>query len=145
MKESINCINLIKKWENLSLIPYQDTKGVWTIGYGHTKGVTQYSTPITESGAVGLLKQDIAEARSSVNSIFAYKSLRQCQYDALVSLIFNIGSGNFGRSNLIHVILSDKDSKYIADEWVEFRNGGGIYARGLLRRRLEELTLYYSW
>lgn len=145
MEASINCINLCAGWEDFSSHPYQDSIGIWTQGFGHTEGVNQLSLPITLEQGYVWLKSDILNAEYGVNLFLKGKSLRQCQYDALVSLVFNIGIGTFSKSNLYKQIMKDEDSHVISDEWIEFRNAGGKYHRGLLRRRIDELALYYSW
>ena len=141
MKTSSKGINLIRKWEQFRAKAYQDSVGVWTIGYGHTRTASKGEI-ITVSEAVKLLKQDILIVETYVNN--HYPNLRQCQFDALVSLLYNIGFGNFKKTHLSQYLKDVPDSKYIADEWIEFRNAGGKYFRGLLRRRLDELSLYYS-
>ena len=143
MKISSQGINLIKKWEQFSAVPYQDSAGVWTIGYGHTRTATRNMTSINQSQAVVLLKQDLMVAETSVDMHF--KGLRQCQFDALTSLLFNIGYPKFTNTKTAELIRTNPDSKYIAGEWIEFRNSGGKYLRGLMRRRIDEIALYYNW
>ena len=116
---------------------------MWTIGYGHTHTATRNMQKITVDKAIILLKIDIYITESFVN--YHFKNLRQCQFDALVSLLFNIGFGNFYGTNTKRLIENDPEDKYIAGQWIEFRNAGGKYLRGLMRRRLDELSLYYSW
>ena len=142
MKTSSAGIALIEKWEQFRAEPYRDTCGVFTQGFGHTRTVTANSQAITIKKARELLMQDIDIVEHYINSNF---KLRQCQFDALVSLLFNIGTGKFSRTKLFKLLKENPDSKYISDEWIEFRNAGEKYLRGLLRRRLDELQLYYSW
>lgn len=142
MKTSSAGIALIEKWEQFRAEPYRDTGGVLTQGFGHTRTVTANSQAITMKNARELLMQDIDIVEHYINSNF---KLRQCQFDALVSLLFNIGTGKFSRIKLFKNLKEKPDSKYISDEWIEFRNAGEKYLRGLLRRRLDELQLYYSW
>ena len=52
---------LIKEFESCSLVPYKDVVGVWTIGYGHTRGVNSKTKPITKEKAEELLRNDISE------------------------------------------------------------------------------------
>jgi lysozyme len=144
MKTSEAGYNLIKKWETCVLTPYQDSVGVWTIGYGHTNTATQAMQPITVAQAIVLLKEDIRIVEAFIN--LWIPGLRQCQFDALVALLFNIGaSAKFRKTNLYNLLKKTPDDKHIADEWIEFRNAGGKYLRGLMRRRFDELSLYYSW
>jgi len=141
MKTETKGIELIKKWEEFISDPYQDAVGIWTIGFGHTKGVTEHTNPITLEQAGDLLRQDVWFVEKFINSNF---ELKQCQFDALVSFLFNIGTG-IKHTHLFHHLQTNPNSKHVADHWIEFRNAGGKYLRGLLRRRIDELALYYSW
>ena len=143
MEATQQCFGLITDWESFYANPYQDPNGVWTNGYGHTRTVTANTPTVTKEQALNMLKVDVQIAEAYVNSKF--KNLRQCQFDAVVSLIFNIKIEKFNRTTLFSLLQNEPDSKYISGEWVEFRNAGGVYLRGLLRRRLDELRLYYSW
>ena len=134
--------SLIKKWETFVGNAYQDSVGVWTIGYGHTRTAHSDAT-ISIDVAIILLKQDVSIVEAYINLHF--KELRQCQFDALVSLLYNIGTGSFLKTRLYAELKSNPDGKNVADEWIEFRNAGGKYLRGLMRRRIDELALYYSW
>jgi len=141
MKTKQEGIGLIKKCESLELTPYLDDVGVWTIGYGHTKNVDASTPPITEKEAEELLRQDLEGFERQLNIQFS--GLSQNKFDALVSLVFNIGYPHFAKSRLYQLIIKNPKDKYISSEWIEFRNAGGIYFRGLLLRRLDELKLYY--
>lgn len=136
-------LKIIKTWETLRLKPYRDPTGKWTIGWGHTRMVDPNMPPITERQADDYLRTDVLIAEAFVNSYFP--NLRQCQFDALVSLVFNIKVGAFKKTKLFEILRKDPDSRQVAYEWIEFSLSNGIYLRGLLRRRIEELRLYYSW
>ena len=133
--------SIIEKWEKFRPKVYQDAVGKWTIGYGHTRTAFKGMPDITLGQAAILLRSDVQIAEAYVNRHF--KNLRQCQFDAVVSLIFNIES--LAGTHLFELLQTDPESKYVADEWIEFRNAGGKYLRGLMRRRLDELSLYFSW
>ena len=134
-------IYLIKKWEQFRSLPYRDSVGVFTIGYGHTRNVTANTPEITIQQAEAWLKSDVSTAESFINKTFL--NLRQCQFDSLCSLLFNVGS--IADTKLYTLLLNSPDDKHIAGEWIEFRNAGGEYLRGLMRRRIDEISLYYSW
>ncbi len=133
---------IIEKWEQFRAEAYQDSTGVWTIGWGHTR-TAQRGGVIDRGNAIILLRQDVKMVETYVNGHFP--NLRQCQFDALVSLLYNIGTKDFLKTRLSVKLKSEPDSKHVADEWIEFRNAGGKYLRGLMRRRLDELALYYNW
>lgn len=132
-------MNLIKYFEGLRLKAYKDTGGVWTIGYGHTKGVKK-GMVITEEEAEEFLRQDLLEAEKAVNRLVPY-GLAQHQFDALVSLVFNIGTGAFKNSTLLRMmILGDilGASKQFG-RWV-YDNGERL--KGLIERREAERKLF---
>lgn len=87
-------INLIKGFENFKAKPYLCTSGVWTIGYGHTAGVTENSNKVSEKEATELLKKDIENAEKLVNKYQAKYNFNENQFSALVSFAFNHGTIN---------------------------------------------------
>jgi lysozyme len=89
-------LNLIKSFEGLRLEAYQDTAGVWTIGYGHTHGVTP-EMKITEYGADVLLHEDLEYAKVAVAQTIK-KPMTNHEFGAFVSLTHNIGVGAFRKS-----------------------------------------------
>jgi lysozyme len=103
MQPSSNCLKLIESSEGCRLKAYQDTGGVWTIGYGHTKGVGPNQT-ITQQMAEVLLKHDLDYATSIVNQQTG--KCTQGQFDALVDFIFNVGPTQFLHSHLLQVSQS---------------------------------------
>jgi lysozyme len=130
---------LIKRFESLRLAAYRDTGGIWTIGYGHTKDVAP-GDGITETEAESLLKQDVAAAESAVASHIAIP-LRQSQFDALVSFVFNVGAARFAASTLRRRINSG-DHLDVPAELCRWRFDNGVPLLGLIRRRLAEAALY---
>ena len=78
-------IELIKSFEGCRLLAYQDSVGIWTIGYGHTNGVIK-DQKITEAQATAYLKEDLAKAEKAVNE--KQLGINQNQFDALVSFTF---------------------------------------------------------
>ena len=131
----------IKNYEKLRLKSYQDSADVWTIGYGHT-GMVCYGDEITEQEAEDLLRDDLLITETYINS--KELKLSQNQYDAVVSLVFNIGIGAFGSSTMIKLIKRDPDDLYISSEFVRWIKAGGVARLGLLRRRIDECKLYFT-
>ena len=97
MEISQTGIDLIKKYEGCKLFAYRDSVGVATIGYGHTKGVYM-GMAITQKQADEMLKDDIAPIEKTLNGMGI--NLRQGQFDALCSWIFNLGQGKFNSSTM---------------------------------------------
>ena len=98
MKASVDAYELIKQFEGLRLEAYLCPAGIWTIGYGHTSGVSPNSF-ITIQEADEYLHRDVAAIEMQLNKLNL--SLRQCQWNAIVSFVFNVGIGNFKASTLL--------------------------------------------
>lgn len=71
-------------------------------------------------------------------------SLRQCQWDAIVLFVFNVGIGNFKASTLLAKIRINPDDNSIIDEFLRWVYANGKVMRGLQKRRLTEMKLYFS-
>lgn len=121
--------------------PYQDGYGTWTIGFGHTEGVTEDSPNITREQGVKLLMDDLQPVEDYINENF---SLNQNQFDSLCSLLFNMGTEKFNKTKLYEWLKKDPDDRHVAYEWIEFCLAGGKFSRGLIRRRAKEIDFYYS-
>ena len=141
MKATNYATLLIKSFEQLRLNSYLCPAGVWTIGYGHTDGVNQ-GMLITEKTADAFLKQDIRNAEHSINQMDA--ELTQEQFDALVSFVFNVGVRAFNVSTLRKKILKNPNDPCIADEFRRWVYAGDKKLPGLIKRREQEIKLYYS-
>lgn len=134
------CIRCIKLSEGCRLKAYQDQKGVWSIGYGHTEEVKP-GMIITQEQAEEFLKDDVAWAMVDV--------LRMCprvsgnKLDALVSFVYNVGPRQWQKSTLCKVIQHDpEDWLRIHQEWRRWVFVNKVYNLGLVRRRERELKLY---
>ena len=141
MKTSPKGISLIKEFEGLRLKAYKCPGGVWTIGYGHTAGVRP-GMVITEAQAEEFLKEDLFSCENAVNN--QKLSINQNQFDALVSLIYNIGIGNFQKSTLLRKARVNLNDNSIMDEFLKWVYSKGRVLPGLQRRRLREMKLYFS-
>lgn len=144
MKLSQKGKELIREFEGLRLVAYQDGGGVWTIGYGHTgsvdgKKIKQNDT-ITLKKAQELLDLDVAKFEAHVNSYLKHYSFSQNEFDALVSFAFNLGSINQLTNN------GKRSKTEITRKMAEYSNmriGGNLtWIKGLHVRRLKE-TLFF--
>jgi lysozyme len=135
----------LKKWEGERLEAYQDVGGVWTIGIGHTKGVKP-GMVITSEQSRKFLEEDITWATKAVNDSVEV-SLNQNQFNALVSLCFNIGPTGFKRSTCLRR-LNEGDFIGAANAllwWNKARVGGRLTViRGLVNRRAAEKQLFLT-
>lgn len=141
MKASVDAYELIKQFEGLRLEAYLCPAGIWTIGYGHTSDVSPNSF-ITIQEADEYLHRDVASVEMQLNKLNL--SLCQCQWDAIVSFVFNVGIGNFKASTLLAKIRINPDDNSIMDEFLRWVYANGKVMRGLQKRRLAEMKLYFS-
>ena len=141
MKTSPKGIALIKEFEGLRLKAYLCPGGVWTIGYGHTADVKP-GMVISEAQAEEYLKADLISFERYLNGLGL--ALNQNQFDALISLIYNIGIGNFQKSTLLRKARINANDNSIMDEFLRWVYSKGRVLPGLQRRRLREMKLYFS-
>jgi lysozyme len=132
-------LDLIKEFEGYRLTAYQCPAGVWTIGYGSTKGVKPGMT-ITHEEAVSRLKADVEEAADHVRR-HAHVPLNDNQFAALVSLVFNIGGRAFYSSTLLSKVNAG-NFEGASDEFTRWIYVKGVGSSGLLRRRQAERALF---
>lgn len=143
MRTSQKGIDLIKEFEGYSERAYMCAGGKYTIGYGHTRGVEPGDT-CTREQAERYLREDLQDAEEAVMALVSVP-LTQNQFDMLVSLVYNIGSGNFYDSTIRRVInlkISDKEEYRRA--WMMWVKSRGKVLKGLVRRREVEFKLFSS-
>ncbi|WP_144135980.1 lysozyme [Kosakonia radicincitans] len=146
MEISNKGIALIKQFEGLRLDAYQDSVGVWTIGYGWTQPVD--GKPITKGMVIKpetaerLLKTGLVSYESDVSKLIKVK-LTQGQFDALVSFAYNLGMRSLSTSTLLRK-LNAGDYRGAADEFPRWNKAGGKVLDGLTRRREAEKALFQS-
>ena len=141
MKTSPKGIALIKEFEGLRLKAYLCPGGVWTIGYGHTAGVKP-GIVISEAQAEEYLKADLIAFERYLNGLGL--ALNQNQFDALISFIYNVGTGNFSNSTLLRKVRANPQDNSIMDEFLRWVYSKDRVLPGLQRRRLAEMKLYFS-
>lgn len=146
MRVSENGINLIKQFEGCRLTAYQDSVGVWTIGYGWTQPVdgkpVAKGMVITQQKANDLLKQGVVQYENGVNSLVKVQ-LNQNQFDALVDFAYNLGVNALKGSTLLKK-LNAGDYGGAANEFTKWNKAGGKELAGLTRRREAEKSLFLS-
>lgn len=117
-----------------------------TIGYGHLiKSGEDFRGGITEKQAINLLRADIATAERAVRDNITVP-ITQHQYDALVSLAYNIGSGAFANSTVVQYINNPDftSSQYpsLESAWRAWNRAQGAVSNGLINRRNYEWNMY---
>jgi lysozyme len=123
---------------------YDDSVGVWTIGYGHTGTAIVPGLTITQAEAEEFLRQDLEKFESYVEDLVQVE-LNVDQFSALVCFCYNTGPGEegFGGSTLLR-LLNGGDFEGAADQFTRWNKGGGKPMLGLTRRRLAERSLFRS-
>ncbi len=140
MKVSEFGLAIIRQFEGLRLYPYKDDAGFQTIGFGHKiRSKESFSQGIDEATAEMILLADIVTPERVVST--ACRAATQNQFDAMVSLTFNIGSGRFLSSDVLrHFRAGDLESA--AKAFSHWRLAGGKINRGLVARRAREAALF---
>jgi len=134
-------IELIKHFEGCELEAYKCPAGVWTIGYGHIKGVHE-GMKITEMQAEEMLKSELHEYEGYIND-YVTVPLNQNQFDAMVSWVYNLGGGNLRSSTLLKV-LNAGDYDGVPAQMLRWNKAGGKVLEGLTRRRQAEADLFVA-
>ena len=139
MRTSQKGIDLIKKFEGCRLEAYKCPAGIWTIGYGHTKGVKD-GMIISREQAKEFLREDLKVYEKAVESCVKVP-LSQNQFDALVSFCYNCGSGALKTSTLLRLLNEGKYSE-AGEQFLRWNKAGGKVLVGLTRRREEEREIF---
>ena len=140
MRISEQGLDFIKSFEGLRLKSYQDSIGVWTIGWGHTKGVKRGQV-ITRADAERFIRDDLASIERHLTADLGEDGVLQCQFDALCSFCFNLGIGAYMRSTLRKYVKAGRDAD-AGREFGRWVHAGGRVLPGLVRRRRAEAELY---
>ncbi|ECK7391395.1 lysozyme [Salmonella enterica subsp. enterica] len=139
MKTSDNGRAFIRAREGVKLAAYQDGGGVWTIGYGHTRGVKQGQV-INHEQADEFLNNDLRQVESCISERVTV-ALNQNQFDALVSFVFNVGRQAFSDSTLLKK-LNEGNYRAAADQFTRWVYDNDQFVQGLYNRRVAERDLF---
>lgn len=139
---------MIKGWEGCRLSAYRCPAGVLTIGYGHTGPDVTPGKRITQAEADALFERDIMAFAASVAPTFAGVQLSACQFDALVSLSYNIGSLQKKAPTLVRMVRANPADSAIRAEFLKHVNArvNGVLKPlpGLVKRRTAEANHYFG-
>ena len=141
MTHSEACVDLVAQFEGLRLAAYRDIKNVWTLGFGHTYNVGPGDT-CTIAQAKAWLFTDLMVADHGVNQALKVP-VTQYEFDACVSLAYNIGVHAFGASTLARK-LNAGDIAGAAAQFLLWVNAGPQMSEGLTRRRKAEMAMFLT-
>ena len=157
MHVSQKCIDLVKSFEGFSAKAYLCPAKIWTIGYGSTRiygRPVKQTDVITKDIAEVMLSDELAEFEQVVKDAIGTISISQGMFDALVSIVYNVGPGSSSKDGIIRlksgkkstllskVIAGDKDGA--AAEFLKWTRAGGVVLNGLVKRRKAEHDLFMS-
>ena len=140
MKINQKGLDIIKEFEGCVLKAYRCPAGVWTIGYGHTEGVTR-DMVISKDQAEDLLKYDLQVFESGVDKLLGEAPTTENQFSAYVSLSYNIGLGAFAKSSTLREHIAG-NYQLAENKILLWNKAGGRVLAGLIRRRKAEAKLY---
>lgn len=144
MQTSYKGIALLRQFEGLKLASYKDSAGVWTIGYGHTKGVKQGDV-ITSEQADAYLLEDLLAVEQCINDCVNVE-LTQNQADALASFVFNTAAHECEkfRTSALCARLNARQYAEAGKQMLRWNQSNGKIIMGLVKRRKIELELFDS-
>ena len=138
-RASQTLIDYLKRAEGCKLQAYQDAKGVWTIGYGHTKGVKR-GDRCTRYQAEQYLREDLAEFEAVANQCRRIDT--QGKFDAILDFIYNCGPANWKSSTLKKFIETGMPMWQTQEQFLRWVNSGGRKLGGLVSRRIWEAARF---
>ena len=143
----IEGIKLIKKFEGCKLKAYLCPAKVWTIGYGNTfleDGTPVKKDDVIDQETANILFLNIVKLFYVSVDKMVTSNVSQNQFDAMVSLSYNIGLGNFKKSSVLKKANINPDDKTIEVSFNSWNKGGGKILKGLVNRRADEVKLYFK-
>ncbi len=148
MKLDENGYKLIQDFEGLSLVPYLCSAKVATIGYGNTfypsgKKVTMQDAPISLATAKWMLKETADKFAADVDKMIK-ANLNQNQFNAIVSIAYNIGLAGLAKSSLLRKVNANPIDATIRNSFLVWNKAGGKINNGLTKRRTKESNLYFT-
>lgn len=145
MKVSKQGIELLKQFEGLKLNAYLDSANIWTIGYGNTfypdGRKVKKGDKITMEQAINIFPVVLNKFETGVNKLVT-SNVNQNQFDAIVSLAYNIGLGALSRSSLLKKVNLNPNDPTIKNSFYVWNKAGGKKLKGLINRRLKEYEHY---
>lgn len=133
--------DFVAGFEGCRLTAYRCPAGVWTIGYGHTRGVKE-GDQVTQERADELLIDDLREHQLAAAGLIKV-DVTEGQFVALLDFVFNVGTSNFRRSSVLRN-LNVGATRQAAEALLLWNRAGGKVLPGLRRRRAAERKRFLS-
>lgn len=133
---------LIRKFEGLRLHAYQDSVGVWTIGYGTTDGVHS-GMIITAALAESLMEADVKQRAAMIES-WLEVNVTGNEMSAMISLAYNIGMKAFHHSEVLTFLNDGQTKEACAKQFMNWVHAGGKILPGLVTRRAAEKAVFLT-
>ena len=148
MKLDDNGYKLIQGFEGLSLVPYLCSAKVATIGWGnifYPSGikVTMADKPISLATASWMFRTIADRFAVDVDKMIK-ANLNQNQFNAIVSLAYNIGLAGLAKSSLLKKVNANPSDPTITNSFMIWNKAGGKVLNGLTKRRAIEAKLYFA-
>ncbi len=142
-------VEFIQGFESFSETPYKCPAGRWTNGWGHTRGVTEYSPPVDLETATDNFFDDVELVETELDNIFDGVELEQNEWDALVSLCFNLRGGPrrlpLEAPKLVAAVKAG-EKEAAAREFLDICHakigGKDVVLEGLVKRRRAEAEMF---
>lgn len=136
----------IAKFEGLKLESYQDSVGIWTVGYGNTVNLDtgmpiKKGDKISKETAIKWLNSEISFLQDRIKKLVKVP-INQNQLDAITSLVYNIGIGAFSKSTLLRLLNANASKIEVAAQFLRWNKAGGKVLPGLTNRRQSEHNLF---
>lgn len=140
--------DFVAKFEGFRVNAYQDSVGVWTVGYGSTfnpftKVKVKKGDKIDQLTALKWLQQELNQVQSVVKDSLMVL-VNGNQLNALTSFAYNVGTGNLRRSTLLKLLNAGKPKEEVAKQFLLWNKAGGQVLKGLTIRRQAEAVLFLS-
>jgi lysozyme len=140
MKASPDGIRFLTSWEKFKPVASPDVSGIMDIGFGHRVQPGERFTTISVNAATQMMENDVSYCENIINN-YVEIDLKQNEFDALVSLVYNIGRGNFMKSTLLKM-LNTGTIATAAQQFLVWRLAGGKVIKGLEHRRMAERDIF---
>jgi lysozyme len=138
-------LSIIKQFEGCRLKAYRCPANIWTIGYGST--LYPHGQPIKEGDTISQQEAEnmlLLEAKKRLAKMNLPDTMSENRKAALLSFHYNVGHGNWLKSNLRRRVENDPNDEAIRGEFMKWNMAAGKVLAGLVNRRKAEAALYFS-